>query len=441
MGNQIIFPEHEKIKSSSLIGLTEKSITSTTEAISTSDSKVVFPESQNDETTTAAYNEKESTTIIETEPTTTTTTTTTATTATTTTTTTVETEPITIASVLTTSVTSAEGTTEITELITYSSEKDVAGTTKGQTSSSDVRTETTEESLMLEEAPEATTIEINKLTKIVSSTTDNPQEILVAEELTTVVTTSEEITTEATVEVTADMAEITTNAIAEVAVETTTDSKIEASADTAETTTHSIVAASTESEETTTDSISEVAEDMEDTTTNTVVIAASDVEEIRSSDPTPETNVIQSNSDTKQHHYSTNAPSNEKHTTRHEGVTGGEQSTTILSPIVSMLKGTTQQPAEEIIETTTSDLSVYGRSKDTTATAEITTVLEEETTVSFLTARDEKIAETTIANYVYAKSSKPQEAVTQSTSLETTSTASTTLAQESFPWPTPDLTP
>merc|ERR1712106_84296 len=102
MGNQIIFPEHEKIKSSSLIGLTEKSITSTTEAISTSDSKVVFPESQNDETTTAAYNEKEITTIIETEPTTTTTTTTTATTATTattTTTTTVETEPTTIASV------------------------------------------------------------------------------------------------------------------------------------------------------------------------------------------------------------------------------------------------------------------------------------------------------------------------------------------------------
>merc|ERR1712106_1238676 len=87
MGNQIIFPEHEKIKSSSLIGLTEKSITSTTDAISTSDSKVVFPESQNDETTTAAYNEKEITTIIETEPTTTTITTTTATTTTITTTT------------------------------------------------------------------------------------------------------------------------------------------------------------------------------------------------------------------------------------------------------------------------------------------------------------------------------------------------------------------
>merc|ERR1712106_117417 len=85
--NQIIFPEQEKIKSSSLIELTEKSITSTTEAISTSDSKVVFPESQNDETTTAAYNEKEITIIIETEPTTTTITTTTATTTTITTTT------------------------------------------------------------------------------------------------------------------------------------------------------------------------------------------------------------------------------------------------------------------------------------------------------------------------------------------------------------------
>eukprot|EP00090_Calanus_glacialis_P010134 TRINITY_DN18532_c0_g1_i1.p1 TRINITY_DN18532_c0_g1~~TRINITY_DN18532_c0_g1_i1.p1 ORF type:complete len:1511 (-),score=466.46 TRINITY_DN18532_c0_g1_i1:301-4173(-) len=340
--NDIIFPEEEEIKSSSLIELPEDTTAFTSEVIRTSDqpdTKIVFPENQNDETTTIVNDDtiKEITSTIDAVPTT-------------------------IKSLEITTGPSVEEATGI-----------VDQTIEAKTSNSDATTQAT------------ITAEASYSQGTQASVTED-QEI-----------TENYVTTQATLD--------------------TTSIQIK-----------NVPADMKDAQD---------IQDAEDFTTDSIMVPSSEAEEITTNLPAYESEQNETTQEADDLETKLNAHVYAEDTTTNGdvSVTAVEQLTTIMPPTVYKQKDTTQKQPEEDMETTTSDLSDYNRSTETTFSAELAANLVEETTKSIkldiVTAVDDSIPETTVASYIDTTSSQaPQTTVAETTLVELSDSTSTDEASE-----------